>query len=305
MIRPFRPVRPAVVEWTLVPLVALAASVAALGAVLRPGRAYVGIDTLGIHVPFRTFVYSAGGLPLWNPDVLLGAPFLANGDAAELYPLSSLFFLGSPARLYGVQIALHLALCAVTTYAFVRVSLRASPAGAAVAAVLFSFNGYVLVHLTFLSFVYSQPWVPLLFLAVERTVTRGLRWAWLGVLPVAFSLLGGNPQELYESALWVPPLAVVAAMAGGVGWRGVVRGLGGAAASFAGGLAVAAVQVLPQAQLVGDTSRGGRGLTFAEVSRYPLPAIPVWRVLLPDYGRPSIGENAAWIGLVGLLLVVV
>ncbi|MEZ4516605.1 MAG: hypothetical protein R3C44_07115 [Chloroflexota bacterium] len=44
---------------------------------------------------------AGGEIPLWNPYLFAGAPFLANGQHSMLYPFSALFFLMTPARAFG------------------------------------------------------------------------------------------------------------------------------------------------------------------------------------------------------------
>lgn len=69
----------------------LAAFVAALFArLLFTNRVLATGDVLLYFYPYRDFAAAAlraGELPLWNPYVFLGAPFLANPQAAVLYPL--------------------------------------------------------------------------------------------------------------------------------------------------------------------------------------------------------------------------
>src|SRR5579859_1841947 len=83
------------VRRSLIELVVAAAMFAGFSAVflrhLLVGKeAYVALDLAIIHIPFRDFLrqsLASGQLPLWNPDLYLGMPFLANGDAAVAYPL--------------------------------------------------------------------------------------------------------------------------------------------------------------------------------------------------------------------------
>src|SRR5689334_7228957 len=58
------------------------------------GRTIGGLDALDYFYPYRAYAAAAiqhGRLPLWNPDIFGGVPFLANIQAAVFYPLSGLF----------------------------------------------------------------------------------------------------------------------------------------------------------------------------------------------------------------------
>ena len=61
------------------------------------GRALVDYDAFVYFYPQRVFLARsllAGHIPLWDPDLFGGAPFLANPQTAVLYPPSWLFVLG-------------------------------------------------------------------------------------------------------------------------------------------------------------------------------------------------------------------
>ena len=67
---------------------------------LAGGGAMLGYDLYTYFFPAKTYAAGAlrrGELPLWNPDLFLGAPFLANVQMAVLYPPDLLFaFLEFP-----------------------------------------------------------------------------------------------------------------------------------------------------------------------------------------------------------------
>ena len=52
----------------------------------------------------------AGEIPLWNPYLFAGAPFLANGQHGMLYPFSWIFFLLPAAKAYGWYTIMQLSL---------------------------------------------------------------------------------------------------------------------------------------------------------------------------------------------------
>ncbi|MGI5837216.1 MAG: hypothetical protein ACOX87_12125, partial [Chloroflexota bacterium] len=55
-----------------------------------------GFDLLAYFVPYKSYVSQLihqGELPLWNPNIFMGAPLLANIQAAVFYPLDLLFYL--------------------------------------------------------------------------------------------------------------------------------------------------------------------------------------------------------------------
>ena len=69
-----------------------------------------------------------GELPLWNPYILTGVPFLAAGQHSAMYPLSVVFYVLPLASAYGWFAALHLFLAGAFTYVLAR-SLRVGRLG--------------------------------------------------------------------------------------------------------------------------------------------------------------------------------
>ena len=81
-------------------------------------------DLILENYPWKQFLVQAvksRTLPLWDPDLFAGHPFLANGQHSALYPLTWLFFVIPPARAFGVFIVLQLGLAGVWMYVLGRV----------------------------------------------------------------------------------------------------------------------------------------------------------------------------------------
>jgi hypothetical protein len=78
-------------RWDAVAALVLAAFVAVLYArLLFTNRVLASGDILLYFYPYRDYAAAAlrvGEVPLWNPYIFLGVPFLANPQAAVLYPL--------------------------------------------------------------------------------------------------------------------------------------------------------------------------------------------------------------------------
>ena len=95
-------------------------------------RVLAGVDALTYFTPYwayRMAELRAGHLPLWNPYLFLGVPFLANPQAAVLYPLHWPLSWLRPEQALVWSALLHAWLAAGFTYTFARRSLRLQPAG--------------------------------------------------------------------------------------------------------------------------------------------------------------------------------
>ena len=90
-------------------------------------RILAGVDALTYFTPYwayRMEMFRSGQIPLWNPYLFLGVPFLANPQAAVLYPLHwPLSWLRAEQALVWSAI-LHTWLAAGFAYTFGRRSLR-------------------------------------------------------------------------------------------------------------------------------------------------------------------------------------
>lgn len=276
------------------------------------GLVVAGYDTQTYFFPYWAATFDAlrsGRIPLWNPDLFMGAPFLANPQAAILY-LPNWLLLGlSAERAISAALVLHVAWAAAGTLALARVALRVAWAPAATGASVFAFGGYFVAQSGHVNQVSATAWLPWLLLAIDRAVA-GERRAWMALPAVsALMVLAGHPQVAYMSLLFGLVYAVTVGCAGdGISRRGRVRGAGrgllawGAAAT--GGVLLAAAQILPTLELSRQGIRSG-GLPLHEAASFSLPGEEFLSAVLPTFTRlPSSTEFVAHIGLSGIILVV-
>ena len=112
-------------------------------------RVLAGLDAFTYFEPYwayRSAALSAGRLPLWNPYLFLGVPFLANPQAAVLYPLHwPLTWLPAERALVWSAI-LHVWLAAGFTYTFARRSFHVTRPAAWLAGLLYGMGGFALAR---------------------------------------------------------------------------------------------------------------------------------------------------------------
>ena len=77
-------------------------------------------DTFLYFYPYWTAAAEAlraGRLPLWNPDLFMGAPFLANSQVGFFYPLNwPVWLLFAPPYAVSASILIHVLIAAAGTY---------------------------------------------------------------------------------------------------------------------------------------------------------------------------------------------
>jgi len=156
--------------------------------------------------PWRAFAFDqirAGHLPLWNPYILCGTPFLGNFQSAMLYPPNLLFLMPDVARAARDSLLLHLWLSLLFTYLLARL-LRCGRVGSAVAAMTFTFCAAQWLRIPAGHWGVSTaiPWLPLILFCVEWQFQRPGRWPVIvGGLAVGMQVLAGVPQYVFISAI--------------------------------------------------------------------------------------------------------
>jgi hypothetical protein len=263
-------------------------------------------DTFLYIYPYWTAAREAlrgGRLPLWNPNLFMGAPFLANSQAGILYPLNWLLWLmfDIPTAA-SLAIVLHLWLAAGFTYGFARSGLGLHRLPAGLAAVLYALGGYLTAQAEHVNQLQGLAWLPAVFwvLASGKSPMRPLL---LGVV-LGMQVLAGHTQAVLITVVGVTLYAI------GQMWRGRSRPadalpiithliLGGVSAVL-----LAAAQILPTLELSRHSVRGG-GLPISEALSFSLPPLLAGRALLPGYGETIFSEYVAFLPLSAMLLALI
>jgi hypothetical protein len=305
--------------------------------ILTPGRILADYDVWTYFYPLRAYAVASiqmGRIPLWNPDTFLGAPFFANPQTALLYPGSALFLLLPVPYAYSLSVILHVLLTAAFTWAFLRVTIGVGLWPAVLGACAFAFGGAVSAQVGHINQLSATPWLSAIVLCTDLAYRRqSFVWAAAGALALAVQLLAGHGQVTYMTA-WVVgllllahairkawearviPAAVDSSSEGAAPVRedavealptrrwsfGQLEGWGRAIlVGLAIGLpaaSIAAVQLLPTAELSGESVRGG-GMTYAEATAFSLPPNLLVRALLPGYWVNV--PNTEFFGYVGTI----
>ena len=238
-------------------------------------------------------------IPLWNPYILAGTPFLAAGQHSAMYPPSLLFYVLALPAAYGWFAALHLFLAGLFTYIFAR-TLRVGRGGSALAALSFAFSGFVVIRNVFPMIIAAAVWLPLVLTAIERVVQRAelgeshivgcIPEILLGVLALCMVLLAGHPEMYYYVALVSAAFALwrlLGLQRVGRSWKRTLLAAGLLLMMALVGLGSGAAQWLPLLDLVRFNFRTA-GAGFREVLGWAYPRRRVISMLIPDFfGNPA------------------
>jgi hypothetical protein len=282
-------------------------------------RVLAGLDVFAYFYPYRDFasaVLREGRLPLWNPYLFMGAPLLANSQAAVLYPPHwPLLWLSAPKQV-AWSIVFHIWLAGAGTYLFARWAMCLRPLAALVAAVIFALGGFLGAQVEHVNQLNASAWLPWLLLclaygnpykgAMGTGLFRGGRWlAFLsGSAVIALALLAGHTQAAYIVLFGAGIYALLCGLPDLLArrWLAGLSDLGTLAAMSLLGVAMAAGQLLPTLELSRLSVRSG-GLPYNEAASFSLKPDLIFKAFLPPLlWDPPFSEYVAYVGLVGLVL---
>jgi hypothetical protein len=206
-------------------------------------------DVITAFDPWRQYAGArlrAGHLPLWNPDNMLGAPFIGNAQTAVFYPGNWLNYIWPGGFANLAQAWLKLLFAALGTYLFARQIMRVGPIAATIAALTFCFASYMVVWLLY-GLSDAALWLPWVWWASGRLVARpSPGWAAALAVMAALSLLSGHFETSYHIALVSGPIAIFEAFrAGQLQVRRIAAVLAAWGGAYALGARLAAIQLLP------------------------------------------------------------
>src|SRR5215210_6865737 len=242
--------------------------------------------------------------PLWNPYQGGGRPFVANAQSALFSPFTWPSLVLPFWFSLAVAAALKLFVAALGTFWLGR-ALGMGGAGAFLAGLAFGFGLWFVTWLSWpLDAVWA--WLPWLLLLAERVVRCASRGAVAALaVVVALQFFGGHPESSFH-VLAVATLFSLAAV-WGAGRAAAPRAIGRLALAVGAGLLLAAVALLPFADLL----RQSADLASREERRPVSVAFKyVLGLALPEYwGRPTsvisepfINARAWYVGALPLLL---
>lgn len=254
------------------------------------------------NLVWKTFLretLAQGELPLWNPNIFTGVPFLAAGQHSALYPLSLVFYLLPLSLAYGVFTWLQVSVIGWGMYLFAR-ALRLGRGASLFAGLTFAFSGFVMVSVVFTMIIAAVAWLPVVLACIETIFRKQeekgdaayspIPYVVVGALALGVQALAGHP-EITVITLLVAGFYTLARLL--MTWRRLgspgrpLRLAGWLLAMVGLGLALGGVQLIPLFELVNTSFRQGSA-SFAEVVGWAWPTRQILTFLLPDFfGNPS------------------
>lgn len=279
------------------------------------------VDTVTVFEPFLQYTRSQlPHIPLWNPYIMLGAPFLADMQSAIFSPFSLPAYI-LPFWWSLSLIAVLKVFVAATGAFFLARALRMRFAGALLAGVVYGFGLFMISWVPWpVGSVFA--FVPWLAFATERVVRRpGVLAACFLAVVVTMQFFAGHPESSFHALFATSAFFVLRVCQGRTGlvaavrrataegrarWRALYEAAKRPVSTFVVALALgamlAAVVLVPFAEFVHNSS----DLTARPRGSVYVPAKDFFAVFMPGYFPGTFQITTAfYAGALPLMLALV
>ncbi len=245
-----------------------------------------------------------GEIPLWNPHLFAGVPFLAAGQHSALYPLSVMYYVLPLSAAYGWFVLVNLWLAGVFMAGYMR-SIGVNRAGAILAGLVYQLSGFMIAGAVFPMMLAAAVWLPLILWMIENIlrgrslgIFRGapLVWMVIGALAICCNVLAGHIELTIYTLLIAGYYAAFRLIWLGIGrWRAtgrlplfwVARMSIWLLLLAILGLGLSALQLIPLYEFVQSNWRAERS-SLETVLGYAHAPRDLLQFLLPNfYGNPT------------------
>ena len=273
--------------------------------ILRGSLLAVGGDGLYIYIP-NFYSHKV----LWDTLLFSGFPMMADPQVMTWYPPA--FLLSLLPGAWNIFVILAYVCASSFMYGYVY-ALTQSRLAAFVSGTVYGMSGFMMAHLGHTVIIHVAAWIPLMMWSLEMLRQKvTVKWLTWGSLAVALGFLAGHSQ-IFVYGLLVSGAYVVA-----LGWNAPPGRWRFYFASFIMvilGIGLAAVQIIPTAELLGQSIRAG--YPFHDFVAHALPPRQGLTMIFPMVfgGPPGSGalryfgpdnqtELTGYLGLLPLMLSV-
>lgn len=243
---------------------------------------------------FAAECWRNGEIPLWNPYIMLGLPFLGEGQASVFHPLSAPFlFLPTGVALNLVNLSCYL-LGGFAFYAYLRV-IDLGRAASLFGAITWCGSSVIIgrIYAGHINFLFGLPALPFILWCRHRYL-REHRRRHLFLMAFGFTslILAGYPQSTYLFSIFVLLYVLLYGVGGDRSNR--AKDMGTLGLIVALGVGIGAVQLLASLEFARNSFRSKSSYEFCTF--FSMPPESFLTLLCPEFfGRsPTSGAGAYW-----------
>ena len=281
---------------------------------------YFGFNTL-----------AKGIIPLWNPYIYGGTPFVGGLQSAIFYPLNLIYLIFPIHVAINYSIILHVFLSGVFTYLYLRF-IKLNPkseirnpkfytdtlsrSSCLISSIIFMFCAPQIFHVYpgHLPNLCTMIWLPLILLFSELFIrSRNYLYAFFGGVAVAFNILAGHPQYFFYTAIAVVAyfiIRIIQEFREHRNWKYVGYHASGVFIIYTIGVLLAAIQLLPAFEMIKHSTR--QALSYEWVGQFSFAPENFITLFIPEFfgdslktpywGRYYLWEMSLYVGIIPLML---
>ena len=278
-------------------------------------------DTLHYIYPYwehRSRTLLNGEIPLWNPYIFMGTPFLANPQSGVLYPLNWIILPFSVTDAAKISIVSHILIASLGTYKLAIRSLKITQASAIVSAITFALGGHISAKIEQINQLQGLAWLPWILLINHYLIysldnrKKLIRYILILSLLIAVQLLSGHTQScfisligvlIWSSALLRKYIQEHTQINRTYKKYSYIYIFLSIATCYTIAVLLTAAQLLPTLEL-SQLSLRNEGLNLIDSLSFSINPQILGRVLLPSLTTPIFSEYVGYIGIIGICLVI-
>lgn len=273
-------------------------------------------DVLHLNFPFKQILSASlksKSWPLWTPNLAGGFPILAEGQIGTFYIPNLLLFRFLPAvTAYNLNLIISFALAYLGIYLLGR-SIKLSKVSSSFAATVFTFSGFLSVHLNHFNLIQAASLLPLLFWSALLLWRKPeLPFIILFAFFLSQQIFTGHFYIVFISLFGIILFLLTYSL---LATKWSSRRILSFLFSLIIGISFSGIQLLPTIELWQLSARSG-GLDFNTITSFPYPPKHLLAFINPYiFGNPADGtyppfssdwgifwENTAYVGLLPLIL---
>lgn len=263
---------------------------------------------------FATEIIRSGNIPLWNPYLASGVPFLANLQSSIFYPLSIIYYV-LPFQLgFKYFIILHYYLAGLFMFLLMR-QWKYDTYSSLVSGIVFMFGGYMISILDNVAFLTSGVWLPLIVLFFDRSL-REKRFRFLimtGVI-ITLQILGGDASCYVLSTFIIMSIYLLYYLITDktLSTRERRKVISFLPIVWIIGISLAAIQLIPFIEFLSYSTRM-EGFSYEKITKWSFHPLELIQLLVPYFFGTTVpmcrwfGQfwlDTIYIGVLPLLLVI-
>ena len=245
---------------------------------------------------FAAETIRSGHLPLWNPYLASGVPFLANLQSSIFYPLSCIYYV-LPFQLgFKYFIILHYYLAGLFMFFLMR-HWRYDIYSSLISGVVFMFGGYMISILDNVAFLTSAAWLPLIVLFFDRSLKeKDFSCLIVTGVIIGLQILGGDASCYVLSTLifMCAYLFYYLATEKTLSIKGRGKAVSFLPLAWMIGVCLAAIQLIPFMEFLSYSTRI-EGFSYDKITQWSFHPLELIQLLIP-YVYGTTVPMCRWFG---------